>query len=183
MKKKIVLRITTGLAAVSVMASLAACGGSKEEASEAGGLVMEKIDKTTGEPIADSAVSEEAGMDPNDENAAIQATLTYMGGLCVKDNPDSDMQFAMFRNEDGDLIGLVKEKDSFNYGIFTTESATLEDGKEYTKVDIFGTVYGYYFNDDLKSGVLINENGKVMDAVELDEDAARELVKITVTGE
>lgn len=43
--------------------------------------------------------------------------------------------------------------------------------------------YGYYFDEDLTTGILIGEDGKARDAIELDESVARDLVKTTVVGE
>ena len=43
--------------------------------------------------------------------------------------------------------------------------------------------YGYYFDEDLTTGILIGEDGKARDAIELDESVARDLLKTTVVGE
>ena len=73
---------------------------------------------------------------------------------------------------------------TLNYGFYTTEDATTEDGRTYEKVLVDEkTTYGYYFNEDLESGILIGTDGTVYDALALDESVARDLVKTTITGQ
>ena len=57
-----------------------------------------------------------------------------------------------------------------------------DDGRTYEK--LIGTMgeYGYYFNEDLVSGIIVDSEGNVYDAVELDEAASRELVSKTLGG-
>lgn len=178
-------RVLAGLLAIGMTAALAACG-SDAATQEAATEVVEETAEETTEAVEDAAedVSEEAGMDPEAENEAIQATLTYMGGLYVNGNPDDDMELAIFRNEDGDTIFVIYELGAFNYGFYTTEDATTEDGREYEKVLVDDeTTYGYYFNEDLESGILVGADGTVYDAIALDESVARDLVKTTITGQ
>lgn len=47
---------------------------------------------------------EESIMDPETLNQSVQDTLTYEGGLYVNGNPDSDMELAIFKNEEGESI-------------------------------------------------------------------------------
>ena len=137
--------------------TLATCGSeaaTQEAATETAAETTEADTETT---EAAEDVSEEAGIDPEAENETIQATLTYMGVLYVNGNPDNDMELAIFRNEDG-----------------RTYEKVLVDEK---------TTYGYYFNEDLESGILISTDGTVYDALALDESVARDLVKTTITGQ
>ena len=177
-------RLLTGLLAIGMTMTLAACGSeaaTQEAATETAAEATEADTETT--EAADD-VSEEAGMDPEAENETIQATLTYMGGLYVNGNPDNDMELAIFRNEDGNVIYVIYELGTLNYGFYTTEDATTEDGRTYEKVLVDEkTTYGYYFNEDLESGILIGTDGTVYDAIALDESVARDLVKTTITGQ
>ena len=94
------------------------------------------------------------------------------------------MKLAIFRNEDGNVIYVINELGTLNYGFYTTEDATTEDGRTYEKVLVDEkTTYGYYFNEDLESGILISTDGTVYDALALDESVARDLVKTTITGQ
>ena len=146
--------------------------------------VLAEISSAKDKMITPEELREEAGMDPEAENETIQATLTYMGGLYVNGNPDNDMELAIFRDEDGNVIYVIYELGTLNYGFYTTEDATTEDGRTYEKVLVDEkTTYGYYFNEDLESGILIGTDGTVYDALALDESVARDLVKTTITGQ
>ena len=185
-------------AAISLSAALTACGGAGgTQAPAEAPAAQESADPSASQTgAAEAAESEEPqaaeeetdlsdqpGMNPTAEFEAVKATLTYMGGLKVKDDPSNDMEFALYRNEDGNLVGLVFEKGRIYYGICDLpEKATLEDGREYEKLKIEEADFGYYFSEDLTSGILVNEEGKVFDAVELPESRADELVKSTITG-
>ncbi len=136
----------------------------------------------TGTTIEDTDI---AGAESDDSEAQIQAvqdTLVYMGGLKTPDDAEKSIELAIFRNDVGDLVGIVTDDGDLHYGMFTTEDSVLEDGRTYVKIHIEDLVYGYFFNDDLVSGILIDTEGKVYDAGELSEDAAREYVRKTLGG-
>ena len=88
------------------------------------------------------------------------------------------------RNEEGDVIYIIYELGSYEYGMYTTEDAKLDDGREYEKIIVNDEkTYGYYFADNLEEGILISANGEVYDALALDESVARDLVRTTIVGE
>ena len=87
-------------------------------------------------------------------------------------------QYLEFRNDTGDVIYAIYELGRYDYGTFTTEDATTADGTSYTQ--IFASenkTYGYYFNEDLTSGILVNADGQAYDALTLDETVARDLAQ------
>ena len=109
----------------------------------------------------------------------IQPTLTYFGSLKAN---DSDDQFAIFRNDQGDIVYLFKFGDTLDYGIPTesTGEATTADGQTYTTVKLADITYGYAFTDtDATEGFIVDKDGNVYPAKELGEDGARELVSQT----
>ena len=66
--------------------------------------------------------------------------------------------------------------------MYTTEDAKTADGREYAKV-VGGTeTYGYYFNEDLVTGIIVDQDENVYDAVEVTEDDARAFVAQTLGG-
>ena len=112
-------------------------------------------------------------------SADVQPTLTYFGSLKATDSEDC---FAVFKNEDGDLVYIFKFDGSLDYGIPTesTGTATTNQGHEYTTVKL-GETYGYYFtNDDATEGYLVDKDGNEIAAKELGEDGARALVDETL---
>ncbi len=127
---------------------------------------------------------DDEGIDPETAAQAVQDTLTYMGGLYVNHDPENDMELAMFRNEDGDVIYIIYELGNYEYGMYTTEDAKTDDGRNYEKIIVNDDKsYGYYFDEDLTTGILIGEDGKAREAIELDESVARDLVRTTIVGE
>ncbi len=176
MKSNVMKTIVMGACAVMLVASVTACGKSNEAAAEE---VVEQVADATQEEA--EAVAEEM---PNleDEIQKVQDTLTFMGALKTADGADKAIDIAMFRNENGDIIYIYDEAGNLDYGMYTTETTTTADGKEYAKIESSIGTYGYYFNEDLVTGIIVDTEGNVYDAVELDEAGAREYVSKTLGG-
>ena len=175
MKSNVIKSIVTGACAVMLVASLTACGNSSEVAAQE---VAEQVED------AAEQVEEVAEEMPNleEEIQNVQDTLTFMGGLKTADDADKAIDIAMFRNENGDIIYIYDEDGSLDYGMYTTEDTTTDDGRQYAKIEGSLGTYGYYFNEDLVTGIIVDTTGKVYDAVELDEAGAREYVSKTLGG-
>ncbi|MBR1670565.1 MAG: hypothetical protein IJ695_07670 [Butyrivibrio sp.] len=177
MKSKIIRGVVTGACAVMILASVTACSKTVSSTETA-----EEVQVTEEAP---AEAQDEAGADevnPEDEAAAVQATLTFMGGLKTADDADKAIAVSMFRNEDGDIIYTYEEDGNLDYGMYTTETVKTEDGTEYAKIEGSIGTYGYYFNEDLVTGIIVDTTGKVYDAVELDEEGARAYVNKTIGG-
>ena len=188
MKKKLVM---TMLAGVMSLALCTACtddtGVTTEEPVEEAEVVEEEEpaeeEVVEEEPVEEAAEAEDEGVDEEANLEAVQASLTYMGGLYVNGNPDCDMELALFRNEDGDMIGIVYELGNIEYGQYETEDGTLEDGTAYTIIKFGEKTFGYYFDESLETGILVDQDGNVNEALALDESVARDLVTTTLMGE
>ncbi|MBO6260036.1 MAG: hypothetical protein J6N47_04355 [Lachnospiraceae bacterium] len=189
MKKKLVM---TMLAGVMSLALCTACTSgaeapaeeaATEETVEATEEVAEEPTEETAEEPTEEAAEGEDEIDIDAEVETIQASLTYMGGLYVNGNPDCDMELALFKNEEGELLGLVYDQGSIEYGYYETEDGTLEDGTEYTIIKLGDKTFGYYFDESLETGILIDQDGNVNEALALDESVARDLVTTTIVGE
>ncbi|MCR5178055.1 MAG: hypothetical protein K6C95_03620 [Lachnospiraceae bacterium] len=185
MKKTFIRQFTAGIACVSVIAALSACGSTAADtvaettvdAQETANAVQEAADA-----VADAA-DEENMMSFEDEVKAVQDTLTFMGALKTKDDADKKVDIAIFRNDDGDVIYIYSENgEVVDYGMYTTEDAKTDDGRDYSKIIGGMDTYGYYFNEDLASGIIVDKDGNVYDAVELTEDDARAFVTKTLGG-
>ena len=178
MKNNVIRRIVVGIVAATMCLSLAACGNKdvKQEVAETTEEVAEVVEET-----AETAAEDEMP-NPEEELQAVQDSLVFMGGLKTADDAAKKIDVCMFRNEQGDIIYIYNDGDIFDYGMFTTEEAKTDDGRTYEK--LIGTMgeYGYYFNEDLVSGIIVDSEGNVYDAVELDEAASRELVSKTLGG-
>ena len=178
MKNNVIRRIIVGIVAATMCLSLAACGNKdvKQEVAETTEEVAEAVEET-----AETAAEDEMP-NPEEELQAVQDSLVFMGGLKTADDAAKKIDVCMFRNEQGDIIYIYNDGDIFDYGMFTTEETKTDDGKTYEK--LIGTMgeYGYYFNEDLVSGIIVDSEGNVYDAVELDEAASRELVSKTLGG-
>lgn len=182
-EKNVVKKIITGLMAATMCLSLAACGNSAAaEVAETAGEQVAEVTEEVADEVAETAGEEEGMMSLEDQIKAVQDTLTFMGGLQTKDDADKHIDLSIFRNDQGDVVYIYNDGDIFDYGIFTTEESKTDDGRTYEK--LIGTMgeYGYYFNEDLVSGIIIDQNGTVYDAVELTEDAARDYVSKTLGG-
>ena len=175
MKSNVIRSIVTGACAVMLVASLTACGNSNEVAAQE---VAEQVEDAA-EQVEEVA---EEMPDPEEEIQNVQDTLTFMGGLKTADDADKAIDIAMFRNENGDIIYIYEEDGSLDYGMYTTEDTTTDDGKQYAKIEGRLGTYGYYFNEDLVTGIIVDTEGNVYDAVELDEAGAREYVSKTLGG-
>ena len=178
-----------GLMTVTVVMSLgilAGCGkksdkDTAESVPAPSSIVTEASVTEVSLAETEDSVYEEINLD--EEVEKVQATLTYMGGLYVNHDPENDMELAIFRNEDGDIIYIIYELGHYDYGMYTTEDKTLEDGTTYEEIQATDATYGYYFDEDLTTGILVGADGVVREAIELDESVARDLVTYTIKGE
>lgn len=191
MNRKSIKTLLTGIAATAMIAALTACGSSAAaEATETAEVASEAVADSaeavvdSAEAVADSAEAVADEMpDPETEIQAVQDSLVFMGGLKTAEGSAKDIDIAMFRNDQGDIIyiyavdGTIKD-----YGMYTTEDATTADGKTYSKIAGSEGEYGYYFNEDLVTGIIVDTDGTVYDAVELAEDGAREFVRQSLGG-
>ncbi|WP_026527992.1 hypothetical protein [Butyrivibrio sp. VCD2006] len=176
MKANVIKGIVTGVVAVMMIGSLTACGMTREVSSN---LVVEASwDDSSDEEQAE--YSEEEMMNLEEEINAVQESLIFMGGLKTTDDDFNEIDVAMFRNEDGEIVYIYEQDDTLDYGIYTTEYATTADGEEYAEIDGSIGKYGYYFNEDLVSGIIIDTDGNVHEAIELDEEGARDYVRKTL---
>ena len=181
MKTDVINKVLAGLTVASIFAVLVACGKSATSAS--GAYSQEAATQTADANAAQDTAGEDAGMMSLEEQIqAVQDTLTFMGALKTADGAAKDIDVAMFRNDQGDLIYIYVENGHLDYGMWTTEETTTADGKTYAKLIGGEKEYGYYFNDDLKTGIIVDSEGTVFDAVELSEDVAREFVSTTLGG-
>ncbi|MBQ7658015.1 MAG: hypothetical protein IJS16_03440, partial [Butyrivibrio sp.] len=101
MKHNIIKRIVTGLVAATMCLALAACGNKdiKQEVAE----TTEQV--TEGAEEASETTEDDGGMmSVEDQIEAVQATLTYMGGLKTADDAAKKIELCMFRNDNGDII-------------------------------------------------------------------------------
>jgi lipopolysaccharide export LptBFGC system permease protein LptF len=179
MKTEILRKVLAGLTVTTIFGILVACGKNAEEvASEATEAVSEAAE-TAGE-VAETAGEEMMSLE--EQIQAVQDTLVFMGGLKTGDDAAKDIEIAMFRNDQGDIIYVYVEDGHLDYGMWTTEDATTADGKPYSKLTGGEKEYGYYFNEDLVTGIIVDADGTVYDAVELDEKVARDFVSQTLGG-
>ena len=138
--------------------------------------------KNATDTIPAEAAEDVEGMSADALIEDIQGTLTYMGGLHVNDDSDADMKLAIFKNEDGDLVYIISDKDTIEYGLYETEPAVAEDGTEYEQINVTNDLaYGYCFYGDMSEGILVND-GTVYECRSLDESAGRDLVRMTIVG-
>ena len=179
MKNRVFKRIVTGIVAGAMCLSLAACGNKdvKQEVAETTEQVTEGA-----EEVSETAEDDGGMMSVEDQIEAVQATLTYMGGLKTADDAAKKIELCMFRNDNGDIIYILSDEGTLDYGMWTTEDAQTADGQTYVKLIGGMSEYGYYFNDDLVTGIIVDPEGNVYDAVELDETASREYVSKTLGG-
>jgi hypothetical protein len=182
MKTEILRKVLAGLTVTTIFGILVACGKNAEQAatevSEATEAVSEVAEATT--EVAETAGEEMMSLE--EQIQAVQDTLVFMGGLKTDDGAAKDIEIAMFRNDQGDIIYIYVEDGHLDYGMWTTEDATTADGKPYSKLTGGEKEYGYYFNEDLVTGIIVDADGTVYDAVELDEKVARDLVSQTLGG-
>ena len=181
MKKKLAV-LTVGMS----LALLAGCGNAAADTnSSAASSAVTESSVAAESSSAESSVAESASagsdevVDPKAEFEALKEHLIYQGGLYVS-QPDNDLQLAIFRN-DGDPVVLVSKLGDFYYGMLNTEDGKLEDGTEYVKVKFEGEgkTFGYIFNEDM-SGFLIDEDGTKIEAKEMAEEAALDMVKYSL---
>lgn len=184
MKKVKLLAIT----AVAAMGLMVGCGKAKDDNQPQEAPKESVVTETSASVVeTDLSVTEDSvyeEIDMEEEVAKVQATLTYMGGLYVNHDPENDMELAIFRNEDGDLIYIIYELGHYDYGMYETIEKTLDDGTKYPEIQATDATYGYLFTDEAcTEGFLVGADGKKRDAIELDESVARDLVRYTLVGE
>lgn len=169
------------MAGVMALAVLTGCGSEKApEAAQTGEAAQtETTAVESSEPAVDSNVDED---NVDNEIELVQASLTYMGGLYISD-PENDLMFSIFKNEQGDLVSVVTKLDKIYYGILgETPSATLDDGREYTQFTVEDHTFGYFFGDETTDSFVVDEDGTVYFGKDLDESVAREMVTRTLSG-
>jgi len=153
--------------------------------SDHSGIIVDEHEEATGvgsdDGLSDSDLADE--YDPEVLNQSVQDTLTYMGGLYVNGDPQSDMELAIFRNDDGNIVYIIYELGGYEYGFFTAQDAKTDGGTAYTQLSVDNKTYGYSFNQDLTGGILINAAGQIYSALALDESVARDMVRATIVGE
>ena len=179
MKTEILRKVLAGLTVTTIFGILVACGKNAEEVASEATEAVSEVAETAGE-VAETAGEEMMSLE--EQIQAVQDTLVFMGGLKTGDDAAKDIEIAMFRNDQGDIIYVYVEDGHLDYGMWTTEDATTADGKPYSKLTGGEKEYGYYFNEDLVTGIIVDADGTVYDAVELDENVARDLVSKTLGG-
>ena len=179
MKTEILRKVLAGLTVTTIFGILVACGKNAEQVAGEATEAVSEVAETAGE-VAETAGEEMMSLE--EQIQAVQDTLVFMGGLKTGDDAAKDIEIAMFRNDQGDIIYIYVEDGHLDYGMWTTEDATTTDGKPYSKLTGGEKEYGYYFNEDLVTGIIVDADGTVYDAVELDEKVAREFVGQTLGG-
>ncbi len=165
-----------------------AADDAKDSLDDASAAVQDSLDDAS-TAVQDSlgealdGVADELGVDSEElaeEFEAIKENLVYMGGLYISD-PNNDLMMCIFKN-DGLPVAVVEKKGDLYYGEFTTEDATLEDGREYTKLLLEDKVFGYHFKleDEDADSFMVDEDGTVYDAKDMDESVAYTMVMDTL---
>ncbi len=150
------------------------------EVGEVEEQVAEEVEETVEEAVDEA---EDAMPTAEEEYEAVKATLTYMGGLYAVDE-NCDLQIALFRNTDGDIVTVISKGGVVtDYGFAENEEAETEDGQAYTKILLDEKEFGYSFDEDLTSGIVVDEDGASYKANELDEEEAFAMVKSTIVVE
>ena len=184
MKKKL-LAVLIG---VMCLGAAVACNQTEEVVEEVAegevGEVEEQVAEEV-EEVVEEAVDEAEDAMPTaeEEYEAVKATLTYMGGLYAVDE-NCDLQIALFRNTDGDIVTVISKGGVVtDYGFAENEEAETEDGQAYTKILLDEKEFGYSFDEDLTTGIVVDEDGASYKANELDEEEAFAMVKSTIVVE
>lgn len=191
MKKKFVVLMITAMSTAFVLAGCtnetpATPAVEPTEEAEVASEVVEE-EPVEEEPVEEEPVEEETTeeevVDDEANLEAVQASLTYMGGLFVNDSEECDTELAIFKNEDGGLVYLVYEADNIYYGLDPEcVDLELEDGTAVTAFTLDDADFGYAFNEDMTEGVLVDSNGDIHTASELSEEEARAMVAVTLVG-
>ena len=191
MKRNAMITLATA-AAITVM-SLVGCGQTdsvevpEEAVAQAGEIAedaVEQVSSDVEEALDEAADAAEADGDeirtPEEELEAMKADLVYMGGLYIKD-PENDLMMAIFKNA-GVPVAVVQKLGNTYYGEFTTEDGTTEDGREYSKMLIEDKEFGYHFHleDEDAESFLVDEDGTIYDAYDMDESVAFDMVLDTL---
>ena len=75
-------------------------------------------------------------------------------------------------------VAIVTDGEDYYYGEYETEDTKFDDGKEFTLITVGGKRFGYKFYDD-NNGFLVDNDDNIIEAVELKEDTAMELMDNT----
>ena len=170
MKKRLFALLVSG---VLSLAMLTACGETNEPAAETAAAEKEPAAEAAAEVTDTAAADSDEEIDMEAELQAVQDTLTYMGGLYISD-PQNDLMFSLFKNENGDLVAVVNKLGAKYYGIIgETEDKTLDDGRQYTAFTVEDHTFGYCFGDD---SFVVDEDGSVYAGKDVDESVARDMV-------
>ena len=169
---------TTGSGAV---VEKAAAEGS-QAASEAADAVASSVEAAE-EAVSSAAEDIQASTDEDtfgDEFEMLKEKLTYMGGLYISD-PQNDLMMSIFR-QDGEPYVIIEKLGHIYYGALITEDGKLDDGREYTKILIEDKEFGYHFKleDEDADSFLVDEDGTVYPAKDVDESVALDMVKKTL---
>jgi hypothetical protein len=111
--------------------------------------------------------------EPKSIAAKSEDEFTFMGGLSLQD-PENDLTMAMFRDSDRTPVVVIKKYGDKVFGEYETETATLKDGREYTKITVGGHTFGYHFSleDEEEDSFLVDEDGTAYYADDLIECVA-----------
>ena len=117
MKTEILRKVLAGLTVTTIFGILVACGKNAEQAatevSEATEAVSEVAEATT--EVAETAGEEMMSLE--EQIQAVQDTLVFMGGLKTGDDAAKDIEIAMFRNDQGDILYIYVENGHLDYGM------------------------------------------------------------------
>ena len=176
-------KVSIIIAMISLTVMLAGCGSAGAgEVLAAGGNEASQVTEDTQSTDTADEVDPVEDYSPEAEVERLKEVNTYMGGLYISE-PDNDLQFSIFRNENGDLVFIVTKLEDVYYGIIDeTTDAVTEDGRPYTKFTLEDTSFGYHFEADQVDAFMVDEDGAVYKAKELDESAAWDMVLRTLGG-
>ena len=164
--------------------ALSEAGVEAQEALNEAGEDLQDASDEFKQAIADRetylATVKDVERSPEEELEVLKEHLVFMGSLAITD-PENDLMMSIFKN-DGVPVAIFEKLGNIYYGEFTTEDATLDDGREYIKIFIDGKEFGYHFklNDDDPDSFLVDEDGTVYPAKEGAESAAFDMVLDTL---
>ena len=169
MKKTVKKTVTIVLLMAFLASLLTGCAGITININVADSEASAPSEETKSEPV-ETAASEEDEVPFRDQG------IWYMGGL-VTNEEGFDMKLGFYRI-DGEPVAIVTDGEDIYYGYYETEDTKFDDGTEFTLISVGGKKFGYKFNDD-NNGFLVDNNDNMIEAVELDEKRAMELMNST----
>ena len=125
---------------------------------------------------ADTATPSQAAETEEDEVPFRDQGVWYMGGLASNEE-GFDMKLGLYRIN-GEPVAIVTDGEDYYYGEYETEDTKFDDGKEFTLITVGGKRFGYEFYDD-NNGFLVDNDDNIIEAAELKEDTAMELMDNT----